>query len=254
MTNADKARALFPCGLTQPEGSFRFSVDALLLAAFVVRRCLPERAFPARMLDLGCGCGVVGFACLLERPELVVAGIDVAPELAAAATANAAALGLGDRFAASLADLAAPDAPQVGSFPVVAANPPFYRIGSGRLPFSPLRRKALFADEGTLPAFARYARNALAPLGVFALIYPWGDREYLFSCLESFGFGVRTVVPVVAGTRDGEPSRCLVSASLGDEIDARVEPPLVLRGERGGCAEGALRFCPWLTRKQDGTK
>ena len=33
----------FPSGLEQPEGSFRFSSDALLLAEFAVESSLPER-------------------------------------------------------------------------------------------------------------------------------------------------------------------------------------------------------------------
>ena len=36
------ARLAFPAGLEQPEGSFRFSADALLLAAYASRRFSPN--------------------------------------------------------------------------------------------------------------------------------------------------------------------------------------------------------------------
>ncbi|WP_156925310.1 tRNA1(Val) (adenine(37)-N6)-methyltransferase [Nitratidesulfovibrio termitidis] len=140
-----QARALFPRGLAQPVGGFRFSVDALLLAAFA-GECLPEgnalavRAENLRdersttphaqpmsgqgaaqgaspgiagmagmttFADLGAGCGVVGLALLLAHPHLTGTGIDIDGELADAARQNAARLGLADRFRVLRADLTA---------------------------------------------------------------------------------------------------------------------------------------------------
>ena len=45
-----KARALFPRGLQQPQGSLRFGADALLLAAFAARQA--EGLSPARRTGL----------------------------------------------------------------------------------------------------------------------------------------------------------------------------------------------------------
>ena len=62
--DARSARDVFPAGLEQPEGSFRFSADALLLAKFTAGQALPENAVLA---ELGTGCGVVSLAVLLEK-------------------------------------------------------------------------------------------------------------------------------------------------------------------------------------------
>ena len=52
------ARALFPRGLHQPQDSYRFGADALLLAAFAAESLasLPGTA-PRKMAELGSGCG-----------------------------------------------------------------------------------------------------------------------------------------------------------------------------------------------------
>jgi tRNA1(Val) A37 N6-methylase TrmN6 len=96
-----EARARFPRGLVQPATGYRFSLDALLLAAF-------SRPRGHRGVDLGCGCGVVALALLLGHGEgtFSVQGVDLNPEMMEAARANAWLLGLSDRFTAGLGDVA----------------------------------------------------------------------------------------------------------------------------------------------------
>ncbi|MEG2005461.1 MAG: hypothetical protein RR014_05430, partial [Bilophila sp.] len=103
-------RARFPRGLEQPEGSFRFSMDALLLAAFAAQE---QGAFAAEeqgafatqekedarpqttFADLGTGCGVVGLALLLRQKGHGI-GLDLDADLVLAAQRNAAHLGFSD--------------------------------------------------------------------------------------------------------------------------------------------------------------
>lgn len=275
------ARARFPRGLAQPPESFRFSMDALLLAAFAVRHCLPEHgpeggrapdgalsaAFhveetppecsASSLLDLGCGCGVVALACLLACPALSAAGVEIQPALAAAARENAVLLGLEDRLAVHAADISSPTPlfPS-GAFAVAAANMPYRPSGSGRLPRSAARRAALFAEEGTMPAFLSFAARAVAEGGSLALVYPWDGREAVLSALAEHGFSAQEILPVRTGTDAG--SRCCIRAvrvrdAAGPGVfpresgTLRVLPPLVLRAEKGGpYTEEALAFCPWL--------
>jgi ribosomal protein L11 methyltransferase len=70
-----------------------------------------------RVLDVGCGCGVLAIvACLLGAAEAL--GIDVDAQAVPATEANAAANGVGPRVRVRLAPLAQVD----GAFDVVAAN------------------------------------------------------------------------------------------------------------------------------------
>ncbi|HET7683700.1 MAG TPA: methyltransferase [Marmoricola sp.] len=76
------------------------------------------------LLDLGCGYGVVGCALALAAPEARVHGVDVNARAVLLANENATALGLDQRFVATLPDAVAPDV----SFDEIWSNPPI-RIG-----------------------------------------------------------------------------------------------------------------------------
>ncbi|GEP36582.1 16S RNA G1207 methylase RsmC [Nocardioides psychrotolerans] len=89
-----------------------------------------ETAPPAggRILDLGCGWGVIGLAIATAVPDAVVTAVDVNERAVLLATENAAALGLADRFTATTPDGVAADA----SYDEIWSNPPI-RIGKEAL-------------------------------------------------------------------------------------------------------------------------
>lgn len=69
-TTITTARALFPRDLHQPEDSYRFGADALLLAAFAAQNLasLPEAA-PRKVAELGSGCGAALLGLCLRLPS-----------------------------------------------------------------------------------------------------------------------------------------------------------------------------------------
>ena len=89
-----RARLYFPRGLTQPQESFRFSMDALLLSSFV------KTKKNSHLLDIGTGCGVIALGLLLSNPEITALGLDIDEDLIASAVKNAAMLGFENNFSA----------------------------------------------------------------------------------------------------------------------------------------------------------
>ncbi|MEQ6902511.1 methyltransferase [Nocardioides sp. YIM 152588] len=81
-----------------------------------------------RILDLGCGYGVIGLACAVAAPGAIVTGVDVNRRALLLANENAAALGVADRYAAVEPDGVAADA----VFDEIWSNPPI-RIGKQAL-------------------------------------------------------------------------------------------------------------------------
>ena len=278
-----QARAQFPRGLTQPEGSFRFSVDALLLAAFAGEgltgregktrdvgemapdaRAMPGHGKPLAFADLGTGCGVVGLALLLAHSGLTSAGltsmsltgtgIEIDAQLADAARDNAARLGLAERFRVLRADIAAPDTtafdalPPAGSMDLVVANPPYRRHGSGRPSPSSQRTRALFEAPGTLSAFAGTAARLLRARGRSCWVYGPDRLPDLLQELRAVGLEPKRMCCVHARA-DGPATLVLMEARRAGRPGLAVEPPLVLhRGEGAATAltDEALAFCPLL--------
>jgi len=83
---------------------------------------------PGRVLDLGCGYGVIGLAVAAAVPGAVVTGVDVNERALLLAAENAAALGLADRFTAVTPDAVPADA----TYDEIWSNPPI-RIGKAAL-------------------------------------------------------------------------------------------------------------------------
>lgn len=273
---AGQNRAYFPRGLYQPPGSFRFSADALLLAAFAGRAA---RAFsggpkPLPVLELGCGCGAVALGFLLLYPAARVVALDLQEDLVEAARLNARSLGFEQAFSAVAADLQGlegpgdlaallrPAWPEGGpAFKLVLANPPYRLPGRGRQPASLSRRLALFGGAENLRAFVRAAAWALAPEGRFCLVWPPDRLKELEEVLRGCGLEICLDLPVrsragaapglllLAARRAGTGETVIAGPAQNAETGGPLPESLVLHAEGGAgkvFSAEALDFCPFL--------
>ena len=87
-----------------------------------------EPPSPGRILDLGCGYGVIGLAVAAAVPGSVVSAVDVNERAVLLANENAAALGLTARYTASTPDAV----PAEATYDEIWSNPPI-RIGKEAL-------------------------------------------------------------------------------------------------------------------------
>ena len=125
-------REAFECevwgrSLTLVSGSGVFSRGHLDHATAILFR-ETEPPAPGRVLDLGCGYGVIGLAIAAAVPGATVTGIDVNERALLLARENAAALGVADRFTACLPE----EVPADAEFDEIWSNPPI-RIGKEAL-------------------------------------------------------------------------------------------------------------------------
>jgi 16S rRNA G1207 methylase RsmC len=81
-----------------------------------------------RVLDLGCGYGVIGLAVAVAVPDAVVTGVDVNGRAVLLANENAGRLGVADRYAALTPD----GVPADTTYDEIWSNPPI-RIGKAAL-------------------------------------------------------------------------------------------------------------------------
>lgn len=235
-------------------------MDALLLAAYAASR----RPGWQRLADLGCGAGAVALGALVlagDNAKRYALGLDLQPELVAAASHNAALLGFDGVFEARRADFMNYDAgAEAGCFDVVAANPPYRLPGEGRLPPSPLRRAALFAGRDNLAAFVRAGRMLLAPGGAYCLVFPAGRADELVAALGAEGLAPEHAMPVAA-RQGNDPSLVLLSASASacggiGALDWREQKTLVLyeaaADGREHLSRSAIEFCKFLSCNSKG--
>ena len=224
--------------LRQPRAGLRAGLDAVLLAAAVP-------ASPGdQVLEAGCGTGAA-FLCLAARvPELTIFAVEREGELAALATENAAANGLGARAKVLHADIREAGLP--AGFPRMAhafANPPYWPSGT---PSPNAMRARAMHEDTNLEAWTRFLAAPLAVGGSLTLILPAARLPEGLSALSAVGCGSLRVIPL--WPRAALPAkRIIVQGLKGKRGPARIEPGLILH-------EGAGFSAPALSLLRDAGK
>jgi 16S rRNA G1207 methylase RsmC len=124
-------------------GSGVFARGRLDVGTGVLLREVGPPVDARRVLDLGCGYGVIGLAIAVAVPEAVVTAVDVNERALLLANENAAALGVADRFTAVLPD----EVDESATYDAIWSNPPI-RVGKEALHDLLLRWLPRLADDG----------------------------------------------------------------------------------------------------------
>ncbi len=206
--------------IRQKKEGYRFSIDALLLAHFAELR--PK----GRVIDLGTGCGVIPLILVFRRKAETVIGVEIQPSLADLARQNVSR----NRFSSQI-EIREGDfrtlAEEEGAFDSVLCNPPYRRIGSGRI--NPREEKALARHEinATLEEVLQTAYRLLKNKGRFYSIYPASRIADLFPGLRRFHLEPKRIQFV--HSRAGEEARLVMVEALKEgKAQAKILPPFVL--------------------------
>ncbi|MGY3080110.1 tRNA1(Val) A37 N6-methylase TrmN6 [Bradyrhizobium sp. LM6.10] len=210
--------------LKQKRSGHRAGHDAILLAAAT------QAQAGDRVVDLGAGIGTAGLALARRVAGIRLSLVEIDPELAGLARANAAAnaiaaetivLDVTTDAQAFAASGLAPD-----SVDVVLMNPPFNDPARHRGSPDQARHTAHVATDETLNAWVHAARRMLRSDGALTLIWRADGIADVLAAL-SRGFGSLVILPVHGEA--GRPAiRVLVHAVKGGRAPTRVLPGLML--------------------------
>ena len=207
---------------------FPLGTDSVLLADFV------SLAGAKRGVDLGCGGGILALLLLTRAERLHMTGLEILPEAAATAEENLRENGLADRGEIVCGDIrAVRERFAAGSFDLVAANPPFFPLGSGALPRDAERAAARGEVSCTLEELCAAAAWLLRTSGRFCLVHRPERLSEVFVAMSAQGLEPKRLRFVCA--REGAaPSLALIEGRRGGAPGLAVEPSLLLEDASGG--------------------
>ena len=207
----------------QHRDGYRFSVDAVLVAHF----CRPQEK--GRVLDIGCGCGVIDLILCHRYPELRLTGLELQPALAKLAWSNSAANDLQHRFTVQEGDLRKVRAfMQPESFDLVVTNPPYRRPGSGRINREDecaIARHELTADlESVVSAAAFCVKNRAAVV----CINPADRLATLLAVMQEQRLVPKRLQPVYSYPEDERARLVMVEAVKNGGEGLHLLPPFYI--------------------------
>lgn len=202
--------------LFQPNKGYRYNSDTLLLYDFI-SSFKPKGA----LLDVGCGCGILGLLLKRDFPSLHVSLIDIQEQHINLSVENAKcnALSMENTFCSDFLET-----PFEKKFDFIVSNPPFYHKGSVKSEDASL---SISRYTLSLPfeKFAQKVTKTLTSKGYFIFCYDAKQLDDIVYALRNNGLKIEDICFVHA-KEDKEASLVLVRARKSSKTLCKIHPPL----------------------------
>jgi tRNA1(Val) A37 N6-methylase TrmN6 len=221
----------------QHSSGYRFSLDAVLLASFISPR--PHE----KILDLGCGSGIVSLLLAYRWPSCSLTGLEVQPDLVALARENVALNQWQERITILPGDLRHIDKSLTGSqFDWVVSNPPYRKTGTGRQNIQPEQLVARHETMADVASVVKAASRSLKNKGRAAFIYPAVRGATVLYELKKQGLEPKRIQTVYSFP--GSPATLLlVEALKGGGEELKIMEPFYVYQEQHGEYSPEMAAC-----------
>ncbi|MBT0666312.1 methyltransferase [Geobacter pelophilus] len=224
----------YSLSLVQPRTGYRYSLDPLLLCAFVA-----ERATGGSLIDLGTGCGIIPLLMTRHYGAASAVGVECQEAMAGLAERNCSLNGSQNHVRILREDIL--DLRRhfpVSSFDSVLSNPPFRNPGTGKT--SPRAGRDIARHETTagLSDFLSVAKYLVKPGGSIFFVYLPSRLQEFMAVAGELKLAVARL-RMVHGTIGAEARIFLAELKKGRKCDLAVEPPLVIYKDDGSYSDEA---------------
>ncbi len=220
----------------QPKQGYRFSIDAVLLADFIVVK--PEE----RLIELGTGSGVISLLVSALTPAREIIGLEIQERLVTLARENVTINHLEDRLQIIQGDLRyITRLFRVGEFDVVCSNPPYRKVGTGRI--NPDNEQAIARHEIScqLSDLLSACKYLVKPKGKVFLIYLPERLSELLRQMSNYRLEPKRI-RCVHSSEKTSASLVLVEAHRDGSPGVKILPPLFLYTQENEYTDEAKRI------------
>ena len=208
--------------LIQKNDGLTFGTDALLLAAYIVRRYECG-------VEIGGGSGIISMLLLTRNKILKADCVEVQESYAELISRNAELNSLSDRLTAVHSDIRSYRPER--EYDTVFTNPPYMKATSGRENTVSAKNIARHEIFGDITDFAREGARLLKFGGELYAVYRPDRLIDLICALRESGLEVKRMTFVYADTAS-EPSMALVEAKKGAKSGMALTKPLIIYSDK----------------------
>jgi len=206
--------------IIQKKKGYRLSVDAFLLAAFVVLKK------HERLLDIGSGCGIIPIYIAKKGYTNEMIGVELQTDLYDTAQKNRVINHCEGRVHFINADINTLLGDMKKTpFHVVVSNPPYTKHRSGRTCPERSRFLARYEETLNLEALVHAASSLLMKKGRFYVIYPARRAGELIHAAESHKLALKRLRAVYP-RKDENANLVLAEFTKDGGVGAAIEKPL----------------------------
>lgn len=204
--------------LFQMESGYRYNSDSLLLYDFI-SSFKPK----GKLLDVGCGCGILGLLLKRDFPSLELCLLDIQEQNCTLSRANA------EQNKLTCKDIVCGDFLETSfeqKFDFIVSNPPFYHQGtvkSEELSLSISRHNSALPLE----KFAKKVTKTLSNRGYFIFCYDAKQLDVIAHALTQNGLKIEDIL-FVHVKEDKEASLVLIRARKSSKSLCKIHPPLFM--------------------------
>lgn len=218
----------------QDDSEFKFTLDAVLLAAFPLLRN------DLQIVELGSGCGAVSLM-LAARCESKITGVDINSNVNKLFKRSISLNCLSDRVNVVQADIN--DLKSILSnegYDLVVSNPPYRKVGTGKLRKDGAKN-ACHELTGKTVDFIQAAKFLVKYKGRFIMVH-LAERlpEILYDC-QSNGFEAKRL-QFVHSKKGDRAKLFLLELTKGGNQGLQVLPPLIVYDSEGKFTEEVLQI------------
>ena len=210
----------------QPDGGFKFGMDAVLLADFAAVRA-------RRAIDLCTGTGIIPILLAAKTETAHIDAVEIQHDMADMAKRSVAYNGLEDRINIIEGDLK--DAPQMlgkGCYDVVTVNPPYMKHGVGIINDGDMKAVSRHEIKCTLEDVIRVSSELLIPHGKLFIVHRPSRLADLFCEMRRFSVEPKLMRPVHPYPGK-EMNLVLVSGIKNARSELKILPPLYVYNNDG---------------------
>jgi len=208
----------------QKKNSYRFSVDAPILADFLPS-CPDKKA-----LEVGTGCGIISLLALYKNKFSSITGIEIQNSLFKLALINSDKNSLTNKFIPLFGDFNRLYKRFAG-IEIIFSNPPYIKVTQGRMSSNIKIKVAKAEIKLNLKSLLEKSHLILGQNGNLYLILPYARLEELKQLSVNMGFNISRIRNIHSFSY-GKPERFLVQLSNYREPKKKMNP-LILFKDKG---------------------